>query len=152
MSELALIAVDVWFLVFVSVAAGFWATYWPDYWLQGDPIPLRLYRWESLELYRGLWVTTLARRLPEAGNTFGGHSKRQLFGSDELSLDRYLMEVRRGEWVHQISCLAAIPLFFFNPLWQAALFLLAALVVNAGFIIILRYNRIRLLKLKARFQ
>lgn len=150
MSELLLIAIDVWFLLFVSVAAGLWATFWPASWLQSDPFPLRLYRWESLELYRGFWVTTLARRLPEAGSTFGGHSKKRLFGSDASSLNRYLMEVRRGEWVHQISCLAAIPLFFFNPLWQALLFLLATIVVNAGFIVILRYNRIRLLKLQAR--
>ena len=150
MSELVLIAIDVWFLVFVSVAAGFWATFWPDSWLKSDPFPLRLYRWESVELYRRWWVATLARRLPEAGNTFGGHSKKQLFGSDSTSLNRYLMEVRRGEWVHQISCLAAIPLFFFNPLWMALLFLLAAILVNSGFIIILRFNRIRLLNLQAR--
>ena len=152
MSELVLIAIDVWFLVFVSVAAGFWATYWPDSWLQSDPFPLRLHGWESRELYRGLWVTTLAQRLPEAGSTFGGHSKKRLFGSDALSLDRYLMEVRRGEWVHQISCLAAIPLFFFNPWWLALLFLLAAVAVNSGFIIILRYNRIRLLMLLDRYR
>jgi hypothetical protein len=151
MSEFLLIAIDVWFLVLVSVAAGFWATFWPDSWLKSDPFPLRLYRWETVKLYRRLWVATLARRLPEAGNTFGGHSKKRLFGAEPGHLHRYLMEVRRGEWVHQISCLAAIPLFFFNPLWQALLFLLATILVNAGFIIILRYNRIRLLNLQARF-
>lgn len=150
MSEVWLIAIDVWVIVLISVAAGLWCTHWPDSWLRSDPFPLRLYAWESAERYRRLWVTTLARRLPEAGSTFGGHSKKQLFGSDADSRERYLMEVRRGEWVHQLSCLGALTLFLFNPWWQALGFVSVTVLVNAGFIIVLRYNRIRLLRLRLR--
>lgn len=83
--------------------------------------------------------------LPEAGNFFrGGFDKRQLSGTDDRSLERYMRETRRAETGHWITLVVA-PLFFaWNPPRAGAVMVLYALVINVPCILALRYNRLRL--------
>ncbi|MFA7323822.1 MAG: hypothetical protein WC005_05635 [Candidatus Nanopelagicales bacterium] len=149
MSDIAwLIAIDIAVIVTLSVAVGAGAPRWPATWLSSDRFPLSVRPWERAHHYRRLRVITLAARLPELGHVFGGLTKSELPGTDVTSLDHYLVEVRRAEWVHLLSCLTVLPLFLFNPWWLASAFLLAVGSINGLFLIVLRHNRLRLLQVR----
>ena len=142
-----LIVIDIAIVVGLSVGIGAWAPRWPASWLSRDTFPLVLMPWEKPSFYRRLGVARLARRLPELGATFGGASKTELPGRSASDLAMYLREVRRAEWVHWLSCAATILLFAFNPWWLALAFVVAVTMGNLAFILVLRNNRLRLLRI-----
>lgn len=146
----ALIGVDILVVAVLTVLIGASAPHWPTRWLEQDRGPLRLHGVDHLRVYRRWRVPALARRLPEAGSAFGGESKKALPGIGADDLGAYLVEVRRGEWVHWLSMLTALPLGLFNPLWLWVAFAFIVVVVNAAFILVLRYNRIRLVSILQR--
>ncbi len=129
----------------VTIAIGASAPRWPHRWLLRDRGPLRLTPVDELPRYRRFGVHTWARRFPEGGGVFGD-SKRTLPGRSREALAGYLLEVRRAEWVHWLSLLSLVPLAAFNPWWLWLLFAVIAGAVNVPFVAILRYNRIRLLR------
>ena len=89
--------------------------------------------------------------LPEAGALFkDGFSKRSLRAATPEQLDRFVIETRRAELTHWIL-VAVGPLFFlWNP-WGLALVMVAyALVANVPCLVVQRYNRARLLRVRAR--
>jgi len=83
-------------------------------------------------------------RLPEAGALFaGGVSKRHLPATDVAGLERFAVETRRAELGHWLTA-AAGPLFvLWNPLWIGLVMVGYGMAVNAPFIAIQRYNRLR---------
>jgi len=143
-----LIAINVLVVVAISVGIGAWAPHWPARWLTSDRFPLTVLWFEKTHHYRKFRVSRLRAVLPELGQSFGGATKSALPGADLTSLDNYLQEVRRAEWVHILSCLSALPLFFFNPWWLALAFFIAAGLVNSLFLLVLRHNRLRLLQVR----
>ncbi len=144
-SQLAvLVVVDLLIVLVVSIGFGAWAPRWPDRWLQRDAGPLRLTGFDTPAAYRRLRVARWARRLPELGAAFGGASKRALPGWDADELAAYATEARRGEWVHWLSMASIVPIALISPWWLAVAFAAVILIVNAAFIAILRYNRVRL--------
>ena len=145
-----LIVVDTLVVLIPSLIVGGWAPRWPSTWLQVDRGPLRLHGFETRDLYRHHGIARLARILPEGGAAFGGQSKKQLPGVTAVDLSGYLEEVRRAEWVHWWSLITWLPLVFFNPWWLGLAFALVVLIVNLIFIIVLRFNRMRLLSILAR--
>jgi len=147
-----LIGVDFLVVIGISLLIGAIAPRCPATWFTRDIGPQRLTRWDRPATYRAVGIPWLARVLPEGGSWMGGESKSSLPGRDAASLQRYLVEVRRGEWVHQLSMLAWIPLLFFNPWWLTVLFVVLVAGGNALFLLILRYNRIRLLGVLHRSQ
>jgi len=92
-------------------------------------------------------VVWMKDTLPELGALFGGESKKQLPGYTEGHLRIYLRECRRAEWVHWLSMLTWIPLVLFNPLRLVLFFALLVIVGNLPFVLIVRYNRIRIMRL-----
>ena len=124
---------------------------WPSRWLTTDRGPLHFLPFETPAFYRRLHVPWLARHLPEAGDTFGGESKSQLPGNDPASLEKYLIEVRRGEWVHWLSMPTWIVLIFLP--WDTpalvALWAVITMGINLMFLSVLRYNRLRLERILA---
>lgn len=143
-STVVLVVIDIALVIVVSIVAGALAPRWPSRWLQSDPPPLTLMSWETPATYRRLGVPALARRLPELGSLFGGESKAALPGFTPADLQRYLVEVRRGEWVHWVSVATPLLLFTFNPWWLALAFTVAVALGNLPFILILRNNRRRI--------
>ncbi len=139
-----LIAVDVIWIVGISVAVGAWAPHWPDSWLSRDRFPVCRLPGESVEGYRRLGVRRLAHLLPEGGAIFGGESKTHLRGSGREDLTDYLVEVRRAEWVHVWSIVASLALFAFNLWWVALALVLAVVAGNLPFLLVLRQNRLRI--------
>jgi hypothetical protein len=142
--------VDFLVVVGITAAVGATAPRWPARWLDVEAWHLPFLPWEDAVFYRGIGVTWLARRMPEAGAMFGGESKSSLPGTDTASLRAYYVEVSRAEWVHVASSLSPLVLLLFTP-WQVALGWLAFTVaVNALFLAILRNNRIRILAILER--
>jgi hypothetical protein len=146
----AVVVIDVLVVIGMSIGLGALAPRWPDRWLQRDPIPLRLWAWETAAYFRRLGVPSLARRLPELGSAFGGESKAALPGTGIDELNRYLVEVRRGEWVHWGSVASTLLLYLWSPWWLATLLLVGVFAGNLPFILILRNNRRRLLAIVTR--
>ena len=142
-----LIAVDIALVAGGSIMVGAVAPRCPIGWFGRDRGPLRLTALDTPRMYRTLGVTTLTRRLPELGSVFGGKSKAALPGTDRASIEEYLREVRRAEWVHWISSLTVFPLWWFNPWWLALAFTVVVVGGNTLFMIVLRHNRIRLLRI-----
>jgi hypothetical protein len=142
--------IDFLVLVACAVLIGFIAPRCPDRWFERDVGPLRLTRWDRPRVYRRTGVPWFAKWLPEGGSWFGGQSKSSLFGVDAMSLRAYLIEVRRGEWVHFLSAFTFLVVVPFNP-WQLnALWFCIVFLGNMVFFLVLRYNQMRLTSILAR--
>lgn len=141
-----LVVIDIAVIVIISVFVGFLAPRFPDRWLARDRFLLHVMGWESPQRYRRLRVPWLAAHLPELGALFGGQSKATLPGLDAVALEGYLLEVRRAEIVHWASFFSWVPLAFFNPWWLTAIFAGIVMLGNTLFIAILRFNRVRILR------
>jgi glycosyl-4,4'-diaponeurosporenoate acyltransferase len=147
-----LILIDIVIVAGLSILIGAIAPRVSARFLGRDIAPLTFFPWESPRFFRFFHVSAWAKRLPELGSAFGGESKSQLPGRDVESIDRYLIELRRAEWVHWFSLLTWVPLVFFNPWWLSLLFAVIVLGGNTPFLLILRRNRQRLTVLRRRLQ
>lgn len=142
-----LILSDIAVIAGLSIIVGATAPRWPDRWLTRNRGPMRIAIPRRESTFRALGVTWMARTLPEWGSIFGGQSKASIPGRDAESLRRYLIEVRRAEWVHLLSMITFVPLAFFNPWWLTLIFAFITIGGNTPFLLILRYNRLRLTRL-----
>ena len=81
----------------------------------------------------------------------GGFSKRHFPSSSNVSknyIHVFILETCRAEWNHVMCSFYFIVSFFVNSVQNAVIFSIIPIVFNFPFIIIQRYNRIRLLKLE----
>jgi glycosyl-4,4'-diaponeurosporenoate acyltransferase len=144
------VAVGVLVIAVGSILIGVTAPRWPARWLRRDVGPLAQAPWETPAFYRRLRVHRWLRHLPEAGAAFGGESKESLPGLSPDDLERYLREVRRGEWVHWLSI--AVSVLLFAVVWWPIALVLCALTAlgNVPFIMVLRFNRFRVQRILSR--
>ncbi|HCA55109.1 MAG TPA: hypothetical protein DEO95_06470 [Ruminococcaceae bacterium] len=77
-----------------------------------------------------------------------GFSKEHLESTSLDYIDHFIMETCRGEWNHTMNCAFALVLFMLNHFGIALLFTVLLLSGHLPFIIIQRYNRFRLQKLR----
>jgi glycosyl-4,4'-diaponeurosporenoate acyltransferase len=143
--DAATLALDVAACGVAHAGTGYLAHRVPVGWLARDRWWFRARRWESERFYRHtLRIARWKDRLPEAGALFaGGVSKRRLTGEGEGGLERFVVETRRAELGHTLCALCG-PLFvLWNPPVAAALLLAYGVLVNAPFVAIQRYNRMR---------
>lgn len=110
--------------------------YQPHKWERGGRIysdVLKIQRWKDL--------------LPQHVGK-DGFSKGHLDDVSVEYLDEFIMETCRGEWNHTVNCFYAVILFLINDLWLALVLTIALFVINVPFVLIQRYNRFRLQKLR----
>jgi glycosyl-4,4'-diaponeurosporenoate acyltransferase len=139
------VALDVAAWGAAHAGTGYLAHRLPAAWLARDRWWFRPRRWESERFYRRtLRIARWKDRVPEAGALFaGGVSKRHVTGDGEGGLDRFVIETRRAEVGHTLCALCG-PLFvLWNPPGAAALLVAYGVGVNAPFVAIQRYNRMR---------
>ncbi len=102
-------------------------------------------------LYERLRIRHWKDELPEAGALFpGGVSKRHLAGRDRAGLERFVVETRRAEWGHWLALAGGPIAVLWNPPFGTALMIGYGVVVNAPFIVVQRYNRLRVARLLRR--
>lgn len=92
-----------------------------------------------------LRVSLWKDRLPEAGALFGeGGSKKHLSGTSTEVLRAFQSETRRAEYVHWANIAAGPAFVLIVPAWAAVFMTGFAVVVHLPFVIVQRYNRLRL--------
>ena len=108
--------------------------------------------WErSGRVWRVLRVHAWKDRLPEAGATFeGGVSKRCLPAFDDAGLRQFAASTRRAEIGHWSAAVCSPIFLLWSPLWIAGVMVVYGLAVNAPFIAIQRYNRLRVSRVLSR--
>ena len=132
-----------WIVVFL--VTGTIAAHLSDRSLEAQRWLLRPRRFERAGRFyeRRLHVARWKDRVPDAGSFSGGASKRRLPDTEGRGIERFELETRRSELAHWLP-IAAVPLFaIWNPLVGVAVNAGFAVAVNAPFIAIQRYNRLR---------
>lgn len=82
-----------------------------------------------------------------------GFSKKNLMSVTKLDtkyISNFILETCRAEWNHFVCSLYFLISFTINPMPYAVVFSVIPVAINLPFIIIQRYNRIRLKKLTAK--
>lgn len=145
-----LVLIDIVTVMVIAVLVGMTAPRWRGLFLERDRFPIAPFFFESDAYFRRFPLRTWARRLPELGETFGGVSKNALPERSIPQVDAALIEIRRAQWVHWISTVSWLALIPFNPWWLVVLFAGILAVINAPFLLILRNNHARLVRLRTR--
>ena len=116
--------------------------------------PYKIRKWEKDgKIYKELFkVKNWKNKLP-VGKPFNKNDiDLREFKSKKLSyINKYMITSCKSEAVHIFSIFSMFIFFIFHNLPIAITIMLSALLINLPFIIILRYNRHRILKLKNRF-
>ena len=82
-----------------------------------------------------------------------GFSKKHLKDLKDVSksyIEQFIFETCRAEWNHFMCCLFSVVSLFVNTFLNGVIFSVFPILINFPFIIIQRYNRIRLKKLLKR--
>ncbi len=133
-------------------ATGYAAHRSPRRWFEHDTWAARPRRWErDGRTYERLRIRRWKDRLPEAGALFaGGSSKRHIPPAAAGGVARLAAETRRAEWAHVGAAACAVLFVLWNPLWIAAVMVLYGVAVNAPFVAVQRYNRLRIARVIGR--
>ena len=146
------VVIDIAAWGFFHAITGYLAHRLPRHRLERDGWLLRTKAFEDGRFYRDrLRIHRWKDRLPEAGALFaGGVSKRELGSLDDEGLEAFTRETRRAELGHWWA-MACAPLFvLWNPPLPSVLLVAYGILVNLPFIVIQRYNRLRIAGLLAR--
>jgi glycosyl-4,4'-diaponeurosporenoate acyltransferase len=89
--------------------------------------------------------------LPDGGLWVGGRfTKHTLARKDSSYLRSFIAETWRGELCHWLA-MACVPVFFlWNPWWGDVIIIAYAVLANLPCILVQRYNRLRLVQLRAK--
>lgn len=145
----AIVAANVGFWAVVHAGTGYLVHRLPAHRLADDGW---LHRPRATErggdLYVRLGIRRWKDRLPEAGALFaGGLSKRHLPSTGDAGLERFAVETRRAELGHWLALAAGPVSIAWNPPVGAAAMVTYGVAVNAPFIAIQRYNRLRVARI-----
>lgn len=138
--------------IVLLLAIGQWYRRVPDSALMDDRGLLRLQRFESDgSFYEDhVRIKRWKDHLPETGGWYGGRTKSELPSRSGAGLVVFVIECRRGErthWAYVASC----PLFLlFNDRPTGILLSSLGATANAPFIMVLRYNRWRVISVLER--
>jgi len=150
-------------LYYVGVNAGAWLTVHLGFAWAGTRLPAHcfdrdafLFRERRIEAGGRLYVRLFRVKKwkdisPDGASWFkGGFPKRRLGATDTAYLQRFVTETRRGEAVHWAVMCASILFILWNPPNIAWCMVVYGIAANLPFIVIQRYNRIRLRRVLAR--
>ncbi len=147
------IVVDVLAWGVFHTATGYAAHRLDDSRLDEDGWLLRPRRFELAGRWyrRRLRIDRWKDKVPEAGDLFrGGVSKSHLPAYDGAGLRLFARETRRAELAHWWAMCCGPLVMVWNPPLATALLVGYGVVVNLPFILIQRYNRLRILALPPR--
>lgn len=146
------VAVDVVAWGVIHAGTGYLAHRLPDRCFQNDSWLTRLRGLEtSGRLWRVLRVADWKDHLPEAGALFaGGVSKRTVPSSSDEDLLMFAGLTRRAELTHWMAASGSVLFVIWNPLWVVPVMIVYGIVVNAPFIAVQRYNRLRIARILSR--
>ena len=114
-----------------------------------DSFLYRAHRWERNGKFYSdtLHINRWKDRLPQY-NGKKGFSKSHLDSVSIEYLDRFIAETCRGEWNHGVNCLFSVVLMMINEPMTGGVMSVMVVAGNLPFVLIQRYNRFRLQKLR----
>jgi len=90
-------------------------------------------------------------KLPDGASLFhAGYKKKELPSNDVATIKIFIKETKRAELTHWLLMVPAPFFFLWNPICIGWAMIFYALLVNVPFILIQRYNRIRLERIRKR--
>ncbi len=140
-----------WFILHMSIAYG--ATLLPVKLFNEQMWLYRIRKWEKAgKLYNALFgIESWKDKLPDGASWFSqGFAKKGLAQNNDLYLDRFVKETCRGEFAHWMVILVSPLFFLFNPWYAGVIMIIYALLANMPCIIVQRYNRPRLIRIRDR--
>ncbi len=113
-----------------------------------------LYRTRFFE--KNLWIferffkiKSWKHRLPDGSKMFAsGFAKKKLQRTESEYINRFIVETCRGEFAHWIDLLLLPLVLLWNPPWAIYIMVGLGLIGNIPCILVQRYNRIRLARIK----
>ncbi|HPC38545.1 MAG TPA: hypothetical protein PLF21_04455 [Exilispira sp.] len=102
------------------------------------------------KLYKNIFfIDRWKDKIPEAGKFLGLHpfSKRHFVSKKKEYVERFILETCRGELSHLLPFIFYPISLIWNPMIANIIMFLFVLIFNLPFILVQRYNRIRLTKL-----
>ena len=109
---------------------------------------------ENNSFYSKIKIKKWKDKLPQYTSKHG-FSKKQFTLPDKKDskyINKFILETCRAEWNHAVSLIIIFPIILFNKPFIALTFTFLVLLTNVPFILIQRYNRIRLLALRDRIK
>lgn len=152
--RLLLLDFSIWLFFHLTISLGLIKL--PDRYLMSDHKLNGLFKEREFERDGKFWrdvfnVQSWKDKLPDGASLFhAGYKKKKLMNNDDSTMAVFIKETKRAELTHWLLMVPAPFFFFWNPVWAGWAMILYALLVNVPFIIIQRYNRIRLKRIKQR--
>ncbi|WP_273850592.1 glycosyl-4,4'-diaponeurosporenoate acyltransferase [Guptibacillus spartinae] len=144
LSTLALILVNIFAWLIFHVSISYICLRLPDSFYQSKKSEVNN-RKRELYLYESLRIRKWKTILPDGGDVFkGGFRKKELKTLSSSYIQKFIVETRRAEVTHWLLIPPSILFFIWNPLTIGITMIGYALIVNLPFILIQRYNRLRL--------
>lgn len=151
-SFLFLLNVGIWLVIHLVVSLGL--LYLPKNKFHTNRLLrflFKSYRWEKEGSAYNLTfqVKDWKDKLPDGASLFSlGYVKKQLPSSEKKDIAEFIMETKRAELTHWLIMMPAPMFFLWNPVWAAWINVVYAILINIPFIMIQRYNRPRLQRIK----
>lgn len=127
-----------------------WVTSLHANWFDPNGWMYRPHQWErGGRIYEMLGVKRWKDRLPDAAPWFkGGFPKETLASRSRDYLERFVLETCRGELAHWLAMMMGPLFFLWNRPWVGWLMVAYAFAGNIPCIVVQRYNRCRLIRLR----
>lgn len=143
---LLLMNIGVWFIIHLTISA-LSVRMSETFILRFNRLFAAFYWEKSGLIYEKCHIKQWKDRLPEAGGLFrDGFSKKSLNGTHAVHFETFVLETKRGELSHWFQLLSGFLFFLWNPFLVGIVMVIYALAFNMPFIMIQRYNRMRLLR------
>ncbi|SFC15749.1 glycosyl-4,4'-diaponeurosporenoate acyltransferase [Alkalibacterium subtropicum] len=154
--RLFLLDLGVWLFLHLTISLGLIKL--PDRFLSGSHLLYELFKERSFEKNGKFWkdkvkVHKWKDKLPDGASLFhAGYKKKELQNNDIYTIRVFIKETKRAELTHWLLIVPAPFFFLWNPVWAGWVMIVYALLVNVPFIMIQRYNRIRLTRIEKKRQ
>ena len=142
------INIIAWFLIHMGISMFMLKV--PDDYYERDNGWYDSFNWErNGQIWQRLLnIQSWKRFLPDSSSILpNAYSKNNLRTIDMATIQKFIIETKRGEHTHWLSMLPAPLFFIWNPAWAGWLMIAYAFIANIPFIITQRYNRPRLRRL-----
>lgn len=150
-----IIVLDILAWLFFHLAISMCMLKVPDTYYKQDQPWFKPFKWEKNGKIWDQWfgIRAWKHRLPDSSSILkDAYNKKQLKALDASSLEKFVIETKRGEQTHWLSMLPAPLFFIWNPVWAGWVMVFYALIANLPFIMTQRYNRPRLTLLYQRMK
>ncbi|WP_059282783.1 hypothetical protein [Bacillus coahuilensis] len=146
-----MILLFILYWIIVQIGIAWWSSKWNISflnhfdWLIASS-PFELHHKHLYEKY--LSIHKWKSRIPDAGCLFiKGTKKKSLVSTKKDKLNQLKIEIDRAELSHWFQILPCLPFFFFTDFTIALIMCFYAFGANIPFILVQRYNRLKLLRI-----